>query len=106
MAGEDTLAKITSIIQSRVKPEKIILFGSRATGSFTDESDFDLCVVVENLVDERSLTRQINKIIYQNKLDVPVDIIAVDSKKYEMNKNRIGFIYKRIQDNGIVVYAS
>ncbi|MCD6342795.1 MAG: nucleotidyltransferase domain-containing protein [Spirochaetaceae bacterium] len=106
MDSKDTLEIITSIIKKAVKPEKIILFGSRATNSYSNDSDFDICVVVENLDDERQLAREINREIFNKKLEVPVDVIAVDSKKYKQNMNRIGFIYKQIQENGVVVYAS
>ena len=106
MDGEGVLERITSIIQNRVEPERIILFGSRASNSFSPYSDYDICVVVKNLMDERQLTRQINRDIYNSNLEVPVDLIAVDLDKYEQNKASIGFIYKQIQDSGIVVYGS
>ena len=39
------LKKIIHTIVSKAKPEKIYLFGSRATGSAKQESDYDILVV-------------------------------------------------------------
>ena len=44
MELDSTLEKIKDIIIDTIHPEKIILFGSRATGKFTDESDYDIFV--------------------------------------------------------------
>ena len=38
---KDLIANIVSTIVQYSHPEKVILFGSRAKGAFTDESDYD-----------------------------------------------------------------
>lgn len=43
------LAKITEIILKHTKPKKIILFGSQAKGTYTGESDYDVCLIFEKL---------------------------------------------------------
>ena len=42
------LAQIVALIKSRKKPEKIILFGSRADGSSKRTSDIDIAIVAKN----------------------------------------------------------
>lgn len=44
---KEVLAKIVALLKKRVKPQKIILFGSRAKGVSERTSDFDLAVDVK-----------------------------------------------------------
>ena len=39
------LQRILSILKEQVKPEKVILFGSLATGNVSSSSDFDLLII-------------------------------------------------------------
>ncbi|MDA8215729.1 MAG: nucleotidyltransferase domain-containing protein, partial [Nitrospiraceae bacterium] len=45
MITEDKIEEIKDKIVKTVSPEKIILFGSYATGEATEESDIDLVVI-------------------------------------------------------------
>ncbi|MGE3974540.1 MAG: nucleotidyltransferase family protein [Bdellovibrionales bacterium] len=61
-----SVQKVVTLIQEKLTPKKIILFGSRARGDARENSDYDLCVVgaasnsirsqVRLLVDEEPLT--------------------------------------------------
>ena len=49
----EKLNEIKSIIieeleKENIKVHKIILFGSRARGDFKEDSDWDVCIIVEN----------------------------------------------------------
>jgi predicted nucleotidyltransferase len=57
------LAKIVEEI-SRINPIRIILFGSHAKGIATEESDFDVCVIVKerNLREEAKLSKLSEKV--------------------------------------------
>jgi len=41
---ENRLAVIKDILIKRLNPERILLFGSRATGNHTQHSDFDIAI--------------------------------------------------------------
>jgi len=45
--GRAQLADVAAAIAEQFRPERIVLFGSRAAGVSTDESDVDLMVVME-----------------------------------------------------------
>ena len=45
MAGDELLERMVRAIVEEVNPEQVILFGSRARGDATAESDFDFIVV-------------------------------------------------------------
>ncbi|HLD59251.1 MAG TPA: nucleotidyltransferase domain-containing protein [archaeon] len=58
-----------------IKIEKIILFGSRAKGNFSEESDFDLMVVSNNFAKKPFYKRPIE--LYSKwKLDYPLELIC------------------------------
>lgn len=55
MSGEERgkelkieLERILEVLRKRVRPEKIILFGSLASGRFRPESDIDLLIVQDS----------------------------------------------------------
>jgi predicted nucleotidyltransferase len=51
------LKKIKDIIKLRLKPKKIILFGSRSKGNFSKGSDIDLCLIGAMYVDDRDIRK-------------------------------------------------
>jgi DNA polymerase sigma len=57
------LAKVVDKV-SKINPIKVILFGSHAKGTATEESDFDVCVIVKerNLKEEAKLSKLPEKV--------------------------------------------
>ena len=103
-----------SIIQQLVErikqfdPERIILFGSYAYGTATDDSDVDLFVVKNVKNEDRrdlrlSIRRHLRDIIYNQK--VPVDLL-LDSQEHINERIKLGdTIYEEIMIKGRTVYA-
>jgi predicted nucleotidyltransferase len=89
-------------------PEKIILFGSYAYGTPSDDSDVDLFVVKnvkkEDIRDLRiSIRKHLRDIIYSQK--VPVDLL-LDSQENVNERIKLGdSIYQEIMNKGRTVYA-
>jgi predicted nucleotidyltransferase len=48
MNEAEYLEKAKSIILEKARPEKIVLFGSRARGGYVQDSDFDLLIIVKD----------------------------------------------------------
>ena len=105
MEFDSTLERIKNIIVDTVQPEKIILFGSRATGRFTPESDYDVFVLKRGIDNERVITRAINRALYHGNIREQVDIIAMDSSKWEKNKKNRFMIYSDINTQGVTLYG-
>jgi len=103
------IEKIKPEIIERLKPlnpDKIILFGSYAYGTPTDESDIDLFLLKDELtmdsLDEYELTasRKITDLIYKYKIGF--DILSAPT---EYIKKREDYFYKvDILQNGKVLY--
>ena len=89
-------------------PEKIILFGSYAYGTPTDDSDVDLFVVKNiDMLDIRQtrieMRRSLFNIIWENKIDLDLLVDNEDHINYRIN---IGDkFYEELTTKGKILYA-
>jgi len=98
--------KIVPIIVSLASPDQIILFGSYARGDYTDKSDIDLLIIKKDLKNGREINNILYRAFFDNKIDVPIDLISVDYNKYNELNNTIGYIYKTIKEEGKILYGA
>lgn len=101
----EMLETILNIIIQNAQPDKIILFGSMARGENTEDSDYDFLIIKKNIENERKLTTVVYRAFYENKIPVPVDLVAVDTKKWDKNKSNRNMIYNTASEEGIVLYG-
>jgi uncharacterized protein len=99
---DKTLEEIINRILQVITPDKIILFGSRARGEASPDSDYDLMIVKEGVTNTRRICGEIYQKFYGMK--VPVDVLITTPEKLEKYKNTIGYVYKQVVEEGIVVY--
>lgn len=76
-----TLDEIRECIVASYHPDRIILYGSRATGTNTDESDYDLLILKDTKA--RPIDRRIEVETILQERAVPLDIMVYTPK--EMN---------------------
>ena len=100
------LNNIIDLIVPLVKPDKIILFGSYARGDFTEHSDIDLLILKKGLKNEREISTKIYNTLYtkNDHININVDVISLDYDKFLRLKDNIGYIFKTINEEGVVVY--
>jgi len=98
--------KIIPIINSIASPDQIILFGSYARGNFTGKSDIDLLIVKKNLKNGNGIVDSIYRALYENKVNISVDLLTVDYNKYNELNDKIGYIYKTIKEQGKIIYGT
>ena len=98
--------KIVPIIISVASPDQIILFGSYARGDNTEKSDIDLLIIKKELKNSLDIIDSIYMAFYENKIKVPVDLLAIDYNRYNEINNEIGYIYKTIKEQGKVIYGA
>jgi len=48
----------------------------------------------------------IYKAFFENEIGVPVDLLTIDYNRYIELNNEIGYIYKKIKEEGKVIYGS
>jgi len=98
--------KIIQIIVTLASPDQIILFGSYARGNQTEKSDLDLLIVKKSLKNGREISSSIYRAFFENEIGIPVDLLTVDYNRYQEISNEIGYVYKTIKNEGIVIYAA
>jgi predicted nucleotidyltransferase len=103
--GLPILDKIIALVTSKTSPERIVLFGSYARGDNTENSDIDILIIIKDLVNERKITRSLYKALLDEDFSIPVDFLAIDYDKYNIVKNKIGYIYKTIEQEGKIIYG-
>lgn len=61
--GEEQLRRITERIVAAVSPQRVVLFGSYASGAPHEESDLNLCVVVPEAGDWLYRAHELRKLV-------------------------------------------
>lgn len=100
----DPLPSLVATIVEVAQPERIILFGSRATGSARDESDYDFLVIVRDVANERDLAGHIYRALLSRRVGVAVDIIVVNDDVLARNRDNPLLIYHQALREGRVLH--
>ena len=105
IAQDPILEQIQTAVIEAVSPAKIILFDSRARGKAASQSDYDLFVIKDDIRNEREIARQINYRLLHEDIGQAVDIVVASTETWNRNVNKIGMIYKKIDEEGITLYG-
>ena len=103
MVSMNEIKNIVGIITKHIKPEKVILFGSYASDSPTDDSDVDLLIVKDMHMPRYQRGRIIRK--HLRRLKIPVDLIVYTQKEIDKWKNVETAFITQIVKNGVVLYG-
>ncbi|MCK4554551.1 nucleotidyltransferase domain-containing protein [Candidatus Parcubacteria bacterium] len=98
------LNKLSKQIIENYKPEKIILFGSLASGKIREDSDIDLLVIKDTKKDYWSRAKDISKAIGKISIDVPKDIINITPKELKHQLSIGDYFVQDIINNGKIIY--
>jgi predicted nucleotidyltransferase len=101
---ESLLGEIVRRVLSVARPDRIILFGSAATGEMTKDSDIDLLVVAPAPKNRHEERLKIADAIAD--IEYPVDVILIASERFEATKDIIGGIAYPAHKYGRVLYAA
>jgi uncharacterized protein len=103
-AIEVLLGQIVSLISEKMKPEKIILFGSYAWGKPTEASDIDLFIVVTES-NKRSYQRAQEVYRLLRGIVAPVEIIVQTKEEVYRNLKVTTSLVKKVLEEGRVLYG-
>ena len=104
-ANDPVLAEIVRRLVARFKPQRVYLFGSRARGDWTDDSDYDLLVVVGR----SKLTRFDRAVVAcRDMIGVPAsaDVLVLTRSEYDKLGQRVYSIARTVSEEGVVVHAA
>ncbi|MFB3880254.1 MAG: nucleotidyltransferase domain-containing protein [Armatimonadota bacterium] len=98
------IEEIVRRVLSVAAPDKIILFGSAATGNMTRDSDIDLLIVGPEPDDGRRVSARIREVL--RGLGRPFDVIVISAEWFEESKGVIGGIAYPANKYGKVLYEA
>jgi predicted nucleotidyltransferase len=101
---EPLVKEIVRRILAAAAPDKIILFGSAATGEMTRDSDIDLLVVERDPGDRRKKSVRLREMLCG--LGYPFDVIVISTEWFEESKGVIGGIAYPANKYGKVIYEA
>jgi predicted nucleotidyltransferase len=97
---KDIREKVRAIVEN-YDPEKIILFGSHASGIPNQDSDVDLMIIINT---ERSTWELSVEISQMLKHSFPMDIIVRTPREIDRRLQQGDFFLKDIMENGKILY--
>lgn len=101
---EKIIEEVVSRILLVTRPERIIIFGSAATGRMTPDSDIDLLVLEATPGNVREESVQLYRIL--RGMGYPFDLIIMSTERFEESKEVIGGIAYPANKYGKVIYEA
>ncbi|MGI8687298.1 MAG: nucleotidyltransferase domain-containing protein [Thermomicrobiales bacterium] len=101
----DLLAEVTRRLVDEFHPEQIILFGSHAWGTPTDDSDIDLLVIVPES-NEKPHQRAVRayRTLPKDRI-VPTDILVKTRAEFDRYRHLSAALECQISEQGRVLYG-
>jgi len=96
------IEEIIRQVRKIADPDRIILFGSAATGSMTKGSDIDLLILEADPSNSREESAKIH--LFLSGVGYPVDAIVMKTEWFEQSKNVIGGLAYPANKYGKVIY--
>ena len=96
--------EIVRRVLSVARPDKIILFGSAATGKTTRDSDIDLLIIEPTPGDRLKESVRIHDAL--RGIGYPFDVIVISTEWFEESKHVIGGIAYPANKYGRVIYEA
>ena len=98
---DQKITQIRNIIAKNYAPDKIILFGSYATGNYNKDSDIDLLIIKDTNLPRYKRGQTVRKFLYGSM--VPIDIVVYTNSEIETDKNtKYTFIYEVLKTGKII----
>ncbi len=104
---EDTSHLVDEVVErlrSVAAPARVILFGSMATGDANADSDLDLLVLLDAVLDSRRESVRLREAL--GDIDMPVDVIVMSTARFEETKDVIGGLAYPAHKYGQVIYEA
>ena len=101
-ALKENLERIVLDLKEKYNPNKVILFGSYASGKIKNFSDLDLLIIKDTKSKFFDRLREVTKIC---NYDIGVDFLVYTPEEYEDQLNNNLFFKEEVVSKGKVIYA-
>jgi len=104
MVSDSKISEIIRKIASNYQPEKILLFGSYASGKAREDSDLDFIIIKKTNIPKNKRGREVRKHLLGSK--IPMDLKVYTPEEFENEKDsELSFVNSALK-NAKVVYES
>ncbi len=101
MINTEKINEITSKIANNFNPDKIILFGSYASGNQNDDSDLDLLIIQDSDLPKHKRGLDIRMSLRGSM--IPMDILIYTNSEFESEKNiKYSFLNSAIKNSKVL----
>lgn len=103
MSANDLDRAISRVVET-MRPEAIYLFGSRARGDASTDSDYDLLVIVRDDAPLSSRSLEATARVARDP-GVPLDIVPCRRSVFERKRDRVGTLSYSATHEGRLIYG-
>jgi predicted nucleotidyltransferase len=107
--NEKEIMRLTNLLVEKFNPVKVILFGSQADGTATEDSDIDFCVIANvgsDIESRRDLRGNINSYLIRDcKSNMPIDVLVYNPLQWNERKNNETDFAKTVNEDGVLLYG-
>ena len=97
------VASVVDTISEAIRPTKIILFGSRATGSASSGRDIDLLLLYSGPRTKREVRLEAHRLF--ERPDFSLDVFVLTPEEYDSQKNVANTLAREVSETGVVCYG-
>jgi len=91
------LKKFVKAVEQRFKPDKIILFGSRARGDFLEDSDYDILIVADYF-SKMLYPQRVTEALEELKDPLDVELICLTPEEFSKKSKQITIIAEAVRE--------
>lgn len=102
MNSTEFLNKIQFKVRKFDKNAKIVLYGSRARGDFKEDSDWDILILLNTIINEE-LKEQIRDELFEIELEMEQTISSIIKSKENWQDLTITPFYQNVEKEGVLL---
>jgi len=95
--------RVVKIIAAKVRPEKIYLFGSRASGKAGPESDVDVLLLCSGIESSREIRLKTHRLFRHPSFSLDVFVLSPD--EFETQRRVANTLAREVSETGILCHG-
>lgn len=103
MVPDPLVARVVGQIAQAIRPDRIFLFGSRASGGALPDSDVDLVVLYSGPKSKREVSLEIHRLFPRP--DFSMDLFVMRPEELQAQRHVANTLAREITEHGVVCYG-